>query len=187
MVLNNLENLNSKELPLYASFISELRDINTLEKVYKDFENLTTSGLSSKQAVCKSRLNKIPPTGDEKDAYLRNIWLSEGMKSFKDFLMWNNNKDVVPTLEAMQKMIEINHQKVIDILKLGCTLTNFTNICLHKSTETNFTLLLKATKTCWRRLVKIWLVVPPLASHARLWFKKLLSANQRICASELSP
>ena len=43
--------------------------------------------LSSEQAVCKLRLNKILPTGDEKYAYLRSIWVSEGMKSSKDFLM----------------------------------------------------------------------------------------------------
>ena len=61
--------------------------------------------------------------------------MSEGMKSFKDFLMWYYNKDVVPTLEAMQKMIEFYHQKEIDMLKLGCTLPNLANICLHKSTD----------------------------------------------------
>ena len=50
------------------------------------------------------------------------------MKSFKDFLMWYNNKDVIPTLEAMQKMIEFYHQKEVDMLKLGCTLPNLANI-----------------------------------------------------------
>ena len=57
------------------------------------------------------------------------------MESFKDFLMWYNNEDFVPTLEAMQKMIEFHHQKEIDMLKLGCTLPNLANICLHKSTD----------------------------------------------------
>ena len=52
--------------------------------------------------------------------------------------MWYNNKDVVPILEAMQKMMEIYHQKVIDMVKLGCTLPNMANICLHKSTESKF-------------------------------------------------
>ena len=130
--------MNHKELPPYNSFFSKLRDINPLEKDYIDFENLTTSGLSSQQAVCKLRLNKIPQTGDENYAYLRSIWVSEGMKSFKDFLMWYNNKDVVPTLEAMQKMIEFYHKKEIDMLKLGCILPNLANICLHKSTDSKF-------------------------------------------------
>ena len=60
------------------------------------------------------------------------------MKSFKDFFMWYNNKDVVPTLEAMPKMIEFYHQKEIDMLRLGCTLPNLANICLHKSTDSKF-------------------------------------------------
>ena len=83
----NPENLNNKELLPYDSFFSKLRDIKPLEKDYNDFQNLTTNGLSSEQAVGKLRPNKIPPTGDENYAYLRSIWASEGMKSFKDFLM----------------------------------------------------------------------------------------------------
>ena len=60
------------------------------------------------------------------------------MSSFKDFLRWYNNKDVVPTFEAMQKMIAFYHDKGIDMLKLGCTLPNLANICLHKSTDAKF-------------------------------------------------
>ena len=46
------------------------------------------------------------------------------MISFKDFLQWYNNKDVVPTLEAMQKVIDIYHDKRIDMLKMGSAYTN---------------------------------------------------------------
>ena len=54
------------------------------------------------------------------------------------FLRWYNNKDVVPTLEAKQKMIAFYHAKNIDLLKLGWTLPNLANICLHKSTNAKF-------------------------------------------------
>ena len=60
------------------------------------------------------------------------------MTTFKDFLKWYNDKDVVPTLEAMQKMMQFYHNKGIDMLKLGCTLPNLANICLHKSTNHKF-------------------------------------------------
>ena len=60
------------------------------------------------------------------------------MSTFRDFVKWYNNKDVVPTLEAMQKMMEFYHNKGIDMLKLGCTLPNLANICLHKSTIHKF-------------------------------------------------
>ena len=135
---DNPENLNNKELLPYDSLFSKLRNIKPLEQDYNDFENPATSGLSSEQEVCKLRLNKIPPTADENYANLRSIWVFEGMKSFEDFLMWYKNKDVFPTLEAMQKMNEFYHQKGMYMLKLGCTLPNLANICLHKSTDSKF-------------------------------------------------
>ena len=57
------------------------------------------------------------------------------MATFRDFVKWYHNKDVVPTLEAMQKMMEFYHNKGIDMLKLGCTLPNLANVCLHESTN----------------------------------------------------
>ena len=54
------------------------------------------------------------------------------MQNFSDFLKWYNNKDVVPTLESMRKIIEFYHNKGIDMLKLGC---NLPNICFPKSTD----------------------------------------------------
>ena len=132
------EKMNNKELPPYESFFSVLRNINPLEKDYNDFQNLVNSGLTTKQAVIKLRVDNIPLTGVENHSYLQNVWENNNMQYFSDFLKWYNNKDVVPTLEAMQKMIEFYHNKGIDKLKLGCTLPNLANICLHKSTDSKF-------------------------------------------------
>ena len=60
------------------------------------------------------------------------------MCTFKDLLRCYNNKDVVLTLEAMQKTLDFYHKKGIDMLKLGCTVPNLANICLHKSTRAKF-------------------------------------------------
>ena len=84
------------------------------------------------------KLSKPPPSGEENYQYLFDIWNHEIMCTFKDSLRWYNNKDVVPTLEAMQKMLAFYHKKGIDMLKLGCTLMNLANICLHKSTNAKF-------------------------------------------------
>ena len=129
------EKMNNKKLPPYDSFFSILRNSNSLEKDYNDFQNLVNSGLTTDQAVIKLRMDKMPPTGAENYSYLQSVWENQNMQYFSDFLKWYDNKDVVPTLEAMQKMIEFYLNKGIDMLKLGCTLLNFANICLHKSTD----------------------------------------------------
>ena len=135
---DNPDKLNNDHLPSYDSFYSKLRSCNPLEKEYLDFEKLLQSGLTLESAMQKLRLTRPPPTGKENYVYLVTLWEKEKMQTFKDFLRWYNNKDVVPTLEAMQKMIAFYHNKGIDMLKLGCTLPNLANICLHKSTRAKF-------------------------------------------------
>ena len=60
------------------------------------------------------------------------------MGTIKKFLRWYNNNDVVPTFEAMQKMLAFYQNKEVDMLKLGCTHPNLANNCLHKSSNANF-------------------------------------------------
>ena len=82
-------------------------------------------------------MDRIPPTGDENSSFLQSVWENNNMQKFSDFLKWYNNKDDVPT---MQNMIEFYHNKRICMLKLGCTLSNLANICLHKPQIHNFIL-----------------------------------------------
>ena len=131
------EKTNNKEFPPYDSF-SILRNNNPLEKDYNDFQNLVNSGLTTEQAVAKLRMDRIPPTGVRNYSYLQSVCEKNNMQKFSDSLNWYNNKDAVPTLEAMQKMIEFYHNKGIDMLKLGCTLPNLASICLHKPTDSKF-------------------------------------------------
>ena len=132
------DKMQNTELPPYDAFYSKLRSGNLLEAEYTDYVNLLKSGLTTEQAVVKLKLSKPPPTGIENYQYLLQIWKQEQMSSFKDFFRWYNNKDVVPTLEAMQKMIAFYNDKDIDMLKLGFTLPNLANICLHKSTDAKY-------------------------------------------------
>ena len=129
------EKMNNKEFPPYDPFFSVLRNSNPLEKDYHDFQNLVNSGLTTEQAVDKLRMDRIPPTGAETYSYLQSVWENHNMQFFSDFLKWYNNKDVVPTLEAIRKLIEFYHNKGTHMLKLGCTLPNLANICLHKSRD----------------------------------------------------
>ena len=71
---------------------------------------------------------------------------------FKDFLKWYNNKDVVPTLKAMQKMIQFYHNKGIDMFKLGCTLPNLANYVYTNLQITISIHFVKVIKTCVNKL-----------------------------------
>ena len=83
-------------------------------------------------------MDRVPPTGAENYSYLQNAWENNNLQYFSDFLKWYNNKDVVLTPEAKQKLIEFYHNKENYMLTLGCTLPNLANICLHKSTDSKF-------------------------------------------------
>ena len=99
------------------------------------------------------------------------------MKSSKDFLMWYNNKDVVPTLEAMQKMIEFHHQKEINMFKLGCTLPNLANICLHKSTDSKFHPFTESDKDLLEKILEDMVGGPSIVFTRKAVVDKLFIVN----------
>ena len=123
--------------------------------------------MTTKQAVITLKLSKPPATGSENYQYLQQMWKQDQMSPFKDFSRWYNNEDVVPTLEAMQKMIASYHDKDIDMLKLGCTLPNLSNNCLHKPTNANFYPFREGDKKVWKEFGKTSLVVHQSFLHAK--------------------
>ena len=116
-------------------FFSKLRNHNPLEKVFTDFTKLLNEALFHQEALKKIRLKEKRPPGVENYIYMKSVWDQEQRTIFQDFIKRYNNKDVVPTLESMQKKVEFYHNKEIDMLKFGCTLPNLANIYLHKSTN----------------------------------------------------
>ena len=109
-----------------------------LEKDYSDYKKLLSSGLKTEEALSKMKFSKPPPSGEENYQYLLDMWNHENMCTIRDFLRWYNNKNIVPTLEAMQKMLVFYYKKGIDMLKLRCTLPKLANICLYKSSSAKF-------------------------------------------------
>ena len=103
--LDHPDKIQNTELLPYDTFYSKLRSCNPLEAEYTEYVKILKSGFTTEQAVVKLKLPKPPPTGIENYQHLQQIWKQEQMSTFKDFLLWYNNKDVVPTLEAMQKKI----------------------------------------------------------------------------------
>ena len=95
--------MQKTEIPPYDASYSKLRSFNLVEAEYTDYVNLLKNGLTTEEAVAKIKLSKPPPTGIENYQYLQQIRKQEQMSSFKDFLRWYNEKDVVRTLESIQK------------------------------------------------------------------------------------
>ena len=96
------------------------------------------------------------------------------METFQDFLNWYNNKDVVPTLEALQKMMQIYQQKGTDMLKLGFTLRNLGNRILRLSSSHSTR---KRFQKLYMRMVDTW-SVDSFQKTCKSWkFEKKNSSN----------
>ena len=107
--------LACSHLPSYDSFFSKLKNLNPLEKDFTQFEKLIQSGKEESVFLLKMGLKEKLRTGIENYALPEELWKAEKKKTFRDFLCWYNIKDVVPTLEAMAKMMEFYHDQ-----KLTC-------------------------------------------------------------------
>ena len=106
------------------------------------------------------------------------------MCTFKDFLRWYNNKDVVPTLKAMQKMLAFCHKKGIDMLKLGCTLPNLANISLHKSTSGKFYPFTETDKNLLQKIREDMVGGPSIVFTRKAVVDETFTRNSRnICKS----
>ena len=108
------------------------------------------------------------------------------MQSFKDFLRWYNNRDVVPTLEAMQKMVEFCHNKTFGIFTLGCTLPNLINICLHNSTSAKCHPFTENNKDLLSKVREYMVGGPPIKctrKHVKLFLMRLTTASPQMFAN----
>ena len=63
---------------------------------------------------------------EEQYEFCQRVWNDNNMDTFRDFLVWYNNLDVVPFLEAIDKMSNFWKQRDIDILKNGVSVPGLT-------------------------------------------------------------
>ena len=57
-------------------------------------------------------------------------WRDNRMKTMRDFLMWYNNRDVVPFLDAIDKQFAFYKQQNIDMFKDGVSIPGLTLLYL---------------------------------------------------------
>ena len=162
------QKMNNSEISPYDTFFSKLRNVNPLEKNHSDYQKLLSCGLKTEEALSKMKLLKPPPSGEENYQFLLDIWNHENMFSFKDFLRWYNNIDVVKTLEAVQKMLAFITRKELTCRSSGVQFRIWQIfVCTNLLVSTSIHLL-KPIKTCCKRFEKIWLVFLLSSSHAKL-------------------
>ena len=77
-----------------------------------------------------------------------------------------------------KKWFAFYHDKIIDMLKLGCTLPNLANICLHKSTDANFIPSQREIKTYWKKNLEDVVGGPSI-----VFTRKAVVARTFICTS----
>ncbi|CAB4020669.1 Hypothetical predicted protein, partial [Paramuricea clavata] len=63
---------------------------------------------------------------EEQYEYCQGVWDEENMTTLRDFLVWYNNLDVVPFLEAIDKMSNFWQERNIDMFKDGVSVPGLT-------------------------------------------------------------
>ena len=116
-------------------------------------ERLDDTALPSKQAFF-SRL-KNEGISDEDYASCQEAWRDNAMTTLRDFLVWYNNRDVVPFLQAIDIQFAFYEQRGIDMFKQGISVPGLTLLYLFNDLpeKTYFTIFNEKNKDLYH-LVK---------------------------------
>ena len=109
-------------------------------------ERLDDTALPSKQAFF-SRL-KNEGISDEDYASCQEAWHDNSMTTLRDFLVWYNNRDVVPFLQAIDRQFAFYEQQGIDMFKQGISVPGLTLLYLFNDLpeKTYFTIFNEKNK-----------------------------------------
>ena len=113
------------------------------------------------QEAFHSRL-KNKGISDEDYARCQAVWRDNGMKTMHDFLVWYNNRDVVPFLDAIDKQFAFYKQQNIDMFKDGVSVPGLTLLYLFNELPSNtFFTVFNQTNSDLHLLVKDIIVGGP--------------------------
>ena len=94
--------------------------------------------------------SQLKQEGISDEAYERcqKVWRDEDMTTLKDYLVWYNNRDVVPFQEALAKQFAFYQQRRIDMFKGGISVPDLTLLYLFNDLppKTHFTLFNEQNK-----------------------------------------
>ena len=72
---------------------------------------------------------------------LQRIWQEKEMVTFEDFLVYYNNLDVGPFVQAVEKMQTFYKKKHMDMFKVAITVPGLARRLLFQSSDTKFSLI----------------------------------------------
>ena len=101
--------------------------------------------------------SRLKNEGISNDDYARcqAVWRDNGMTTLRDFLVWYNNRDVIPFLEAIAKQFAFYHDRGIDMFKDGISVPGLSLLHLFNDlpNDTYFTVF-NRTNSDLHKLVK---------------------------------
>ena len=71
---DSADKLENEELPPYEAFFSKLRNINPLDKDFKDCQKLRSSESDEQQSLMKLQIKSVPASGWNNYKYLQETW-----------------------------------------------------------------------------------------------------------------
>ena len=105
---------------------------------FNSYDKVNNTELPSKE--CFYNKMKKSNITDEEYKICVDAWNNNNMKTFKDFLEWYNNLDVLPFIEAVEKMKQFYKMKKLDIFKDGVSLPGLVLKYLMRGTDSEFSL-----------------------------------------------
>ena len=111
---------------------------------------------------------------DEDYALCHAAWCDNGTKTMCDFLVWYNNRDVVPFLQATDKQFAFYQQQNIDMFKDGISVPGLTLLYLFNNLppKTHF-IVFNKTNSDLHQLVKDNIVGGPAIIFRRYYEKNV--------------
>ena len=101
--------------------------------------------------------SKLKNEGISDDDYARcqAVWRGNGMTTMRDYLIWYNNRDVIPSLEAVAKQFAFYRDRGIDMFKDGISVPGLSLLYMFNDLpkDTIFTLFNETNKDA-HKLVK---------------------------------
>ena len=128
------------KLPVIG-FNSGKYDLNAIKQFLIPYF-LSTSKTEEQQEEEREQENK------EDYVSCQEAWCDNGMTTLRDFLVWYNNRDVVPFLQAIDRQFAFYQQRGIDMFKQGISVPGLTLLYLFNALpeKTYFTIFNEKNK-----------------------------------------